>query len=231
MPKSRMAVPRVPAARIAPRGLDAVADETRAERRDQHGAHAVAPVGNLVRLRVDEQRLADIEPGQRDVFAVRFDVFGPEVARIAGLGKLRISTGDRRVGKFGIEHALHGRLQPPRHRDVVGVDAPAPFRQFAFQIEHVAGAGRRKDDPPVARLRRVRLAVLVAQADKGVFAGQDRFVGIGNAHGYWSSLAVEVVDRQFLHPGDCPGRIAPLTLSARLDPTPVPDLIPHRYLE
>ena len=36
------------------RRLDAVADKTRAERRDQHGAHAVAPVGNLVRLRVDK---------------------------------------------------------------------------------------------------------------------------------------------------------------------------------
>ena len=47
-----------------PFGLDAVADKARAERRDQHGAHAVAPAGDLVRLRVDEQRRADVEPGE-----------------------------------------------------------------------------------------------------------------------------------------------------------------------
>src|ERR1700745_4395213 len=45
-----------------PLGLNAVADEARAERWYQYSAYAVAPVGDLVRLRVDEQRLADIEP-------------------------------------------------------------------------------------------------------------------------------------------------------------------------
>jgi hypothetical protein len=44
-----------------PLGLDAVADEACAERGHQHSAYAVAPVGDLVRLRVDEQRFADIE--------------------------------------------------------------------------------------------------------------------------------------------------------------------------
>src|SRR4029077_13086658 len=72
------------------RRLDAVADETRAERGDQHGAHAVAPVGNLVRLRVDEQRLADIEPGKCDIFAMRLDVLSPEVAWITCFGELRV---------------------------------------------------------------------------------------------------------------------------------------------
>ena len=72
----------------SPLGLDAVADEARAERWDQHSAYAVAPVGNLVRLRVDEQRLADIEPGERDVFAVRLDVLSPEVAGISSFGKV-----------------------------------------------------------------------------------------------------------------------------------------------
>src|SRR5262249_16867021 len=132
--------------------LDTVADETRAERRDQHRAYAVTPVGNLVRLRVNEQRLADIEPGKRDFFAMRPDVLGPEVARISSFGELRVRTGDRCVGKFGIEHALYGRLQPPRHRDIVGVDTPAPFGQFAFQVEDVAGTSRRKDDPPITRV-------------------------------------------------------------------------------
>src|ERR1700710_406810 len=68
----------------SPLGLDPVADETRAERRDQYGANAVTPVGNLVRLRVDEQRLAEFEPGQRDFFAVRPDVLRPEIAWISG---------------------------------------------------------------------------------------------------------------------------------------------------
>src|SRR5262249_38959580 len=107
---------------------------------------------------------------------------GPEVPDISGLGKRRLRTGDCRVGKFGIEHALYRRLQPARHRDVVGVDAPAPFRQLALQIEDMAGPGRRKDNPPIARIRRVRITVLQAQADKRVLASEDRFVGIGNAH-------------------------------------------------
>src|SRR5579871_1698973 len=88
--------------------LYAIADETRAERRDQHSAHAVAPVGNLVRLRGGEERLTDLEPGQGDVFAVRPDLLSPEVARISGFGELCVRTGDRCVGKFGIEHALDG---------------------------------------------------------------------------------------------------------------------------
>src|SRR6516162_1076208 len=97
-------------------GLNSVADEARAERWYQYSAYAVAPVGDLVWLRVDEQRLADIEPSERDVFAVRLDVLSPEVAGISCLGKRRLRTGDRCVGKFGIEHALYSRLQPARHR-------------------------------------------------------------------------------------------------------------------
>src|SRR5262249_56724140 len=89
-----------------PLGLNAVADEASAERWYQYSAYAVAPIGDLVRLRVDEQRLADIEPSERDVFAVRLDVLSPEVAGISSFGKRRLRTGDRCVGKFGIEHAL-----------------------------------------------------------------------------------------------------------------------------
>src|SRR5215469_12682661 len=135
-----------------PLGLNAVADETCAERWYQYSAYAVAPVGDLVRLRVDEQRLADIEPSERDVFAVRLDVLRPKVARISSFGERRLGTGDRCVGKFGIEHALYGRLQPARHRDVVGIDAPAPFCQLALQVEDVARPGWRKDNPPIARI-------------------------------------------------------------------------------
>src|SRR6476620_3473455 len=135
-----------------PLGLNAVADEARAKRRYQYSAYAVAPVGDLVRLRVYEQRLADIEPSERDVFAVRLDVLSPEVAGISSLGKARLRTGDRCVGKFGIEHALYSRLQPARHRDVVGIDPPAPFCQLALQVEDVAGPNPRKDNPPIARI-------------------------------------------------------------------------------
>jgi len=135
-----------------PLGLNAVADEARAERWYQYSAYAVAPVGDLVRLRVDQQWLADIEPSERDVFAVRLDVLSPEVAGISGLGKRRLRTGDRCVGKFGIKHALYSRLQPARHRDVVGIDAPAPLCQLALQVEDVAGPSWRKDNPPIARI-------------------------------------------------------------------------------
>src|SRR5436190_3232793 len=50
-PMSRRAAPRARAARIAP-WPQCLADEPRAERWYQHGAYAVAPVGDLVRLRV-----------------------------------------------------------------------------------------------------------------------------------------------------------------------------------
>src|SRR6516164_5763502 len=135
-----------------PLGLNAVADEASAERWYQYSAYAVAPVGDLVRLRVDEQWLADIEPSERDVFTVRLDVLSPEVAGISSLGKRRLRTGDRCVGKFGIEHALYSRLQPARHRDVVGIDAPAPVCHLALQVEDVAGPSWRKDNPPIARI-------------------------------------------------------------------------------
>ena len=121
-----------------PLGLNAVADEARAERWYQYSAYAVAPVGDLVRLGVDEQRLADIEPSERDVFAMRLDVLSPEISRISNLGKRCLRTGGRCVGKFGIEHALYSRLQPARHRNIVGIDALAPFCQLALQVEDVA---------------------------------------------------------------------------------------------
>ena len=76
-----------------PLGLNAVADEARAERWYQYSAYAVAPVGELVRLRVDEQRLADIEPSERDVLAVRLDVLSPEVAGISSLGNVASAQG------------------------------------------------------------------------------------------------------------------------------------------
>src|SRR5581483_5667700 len=48
--------------------------------------------------------------------------------------------------------------------------------------ENVGGPGWRKDNPPIARICRVRITILQAQADERVLARKDRFVGIGNAH-------------------------------------------------
>src|SRR5262249_26345393 len=55
-----------------PLGLNAVADEARAERWYQYSTHAVAPVGDLVRLRVDQQWLVGIEHSEREVVVVRY---------------------------------------------------------------------------------------------------------------------------------------------------------------
>src|SRR5581483_2212394 len=48
--------------------------------------------------------------------------------------------------------------------------------------ENVGGPGWRKDNPPIARICRVRITILQAQADERVLARKDRLVGIGNAH-------------------------------------------------
>jgi len=99
-----------------------------------------------------KQRIADLIPGQSDFFVPRDDLFGPEITRVARFAELGFGHRDRHVGSFGIEHSLNGGLQPSRHRDVVGVDSPAPFCQLALQVEDMTGPGRRKDDPPIARI-------------------------------------------------------------------------------
>src|SRR5215510_15881303 len=49
--------------------LDAVADEARAERWHQHGTDAIGAVGLRPGLGVDQQRIAEVEPGEGKVFA------------------------------------------------------------------------------------------------------------------------------------------------------------------
>src|SRR5437868_3107737 len=73
-------------------GFDAVAREARAERRDQQGADAIFAAA-LARVRVNEQRLADLVPGQRDVLARGVDALGPEIARVALLAEGRVNNG------------------------------------------------------------------------------------------------------------------------------------------
>src|SRR5690242_20728958 len=62
--------------------LCAVHRQPRTERGDKQRAHTVGPSGVGIRLGVDQQRLADIMPCQRDLFVPRADALGPEVARV-----------------------------------------------------------------------------------------------------------------------------------------------------
>ena len=101
--------------------------------------HSAARYG--VGLRVDQQRIADVVPGERDLLAPRHDTLRPEVAGSPDLLNSASIT-ECRVQQLGIEHALHGGLQPPRHRDVIRIDAPMVVRQFALEIEHMPRAGR-----------------------------------------------------------------------------------------
>src|SRR5216683_2708069 len=75
-------------------GVDAVARQPRAECRDQEGAHAVFSAA-LARVGVDQQRVADIVPGQGDVLAGGIDPLGPEIARVAFLAERRVDDRDR----------------------------------------------------------------------------------------------------------------------------------------
>ena len=55
-------------------GLDAVHRQPRGQAGDQHRADAIGPaVGALVRIGVDQQRIADVVPGQRDRFVEGVD--------------------------------------------------------------------------------------------------------------------------------------------------------------
>src|SRR5581483_9472858 len=79
--------------------LPTVERQARAEGRDQHGAHAVAPPARAG-LGVDQQRVADVVPGEGDVLAAGGDVLGPEVARIARLAESGVRDRDRGVGEL-----------------------------------------------------------------------------------------------------------------------------------
>jgi hypothetical protein len=76
-------------------------------------------------------------------------------------------------------HALDRGLQPPRHGDVVGVNAPAVLGQLALKIENVPRTRRAGDDAPKARICRVGAAIGLAEADERIFAGQDHAIGVG----------------------------------------------------
>ena len=69
-----------------------------AERGDEERADTVGPrIGRLVGLRVDQQRLADVVPGERNLGIRGRNMFGPEIARVAGLLERRVDHGDRQI--------------------------------------------------------------------------------------------------------------------------------------
>src|SRR6478609_146511 len=164
-------------------GLVAIDGQPRAERRDEQGADAVSSrVGTLIGLGMNQQRFADVVPGERDLGIGGRNVLGPEIARVARLLEGGIGDRDCDILELGIEHALHGFLQPAGHRDVVGVDSPAALGQLALDVEHVPGPHRAVDDPPVAGVGRIGVAILGAEPDERVLARQDGAIGICNTH-------------------------------------------------
>src|SRR6185369_15747896 len=164
------------------RGLDAVARQARAKGWHEHRAHAIWAARHRLGLRVNEQRIADVVPGEGDFLAARHCPLGPEIARIAGLAEFGVGHRDRRIQQLRIEHALDCGLQPARHGDVVGPDAPALLGQLALEIEHVPRSGRREDDAPEAGVGRVVVTVGGAEPDEGVLARYDHDVGVCSAH-------------------------------------------------
>src|SRR3546814_9015953 len=65
-------------------GLLAVHRQPGAEGGDQDSADAVGTAGLRVRLRMDEERVADIVPSESNLLVERGDPFGPEMAGVAG---------------------------------------------------------------------------------------------------------------------------------------------------
>src|ERR1700733_6836676 len=77
--------------------LNAVDRQACPERRDQHRADTVLACRGWSWLRVDQQRLTDVIPGQRDLLIVRHRPLGPEIARIARLVERRVGHRNRGV--------------------------------------------------------------------------------------------------------------------------------------
>ena len=182
--------------RCSGQGLPAASTPLRVRRAPSAGISSV----QTPYLRPPSPGLVWISSGSPMSYQVRLiasscvdQVLGPEIARVALFRELGVDDRDRRVRSLRVQHALHGRLQPARHRDVVGVDAPAVLGQLALEIEHMAGSGRAGDDAPVAGVGGLRPAIGGAQADERVFAGQDHAVRV-EGHGCT------------FRRGECPGR-------------------------
>src|SRR5262249_26949688 len=73
--------------------LHAIARQPRAEGWDEHGADAVAPPGHGIGLGVDQQRIANVVPGEGKVLMPSRHPLGPKVARVAVPAELGIDHG------------------------------------------------------------------------------------------------------------------------------------------
>ena len=135
------------------------------------GLELPAEDGRVERLGGIGIRCAEVGPGERDGLRASLEAFGPGVPRVAALREHRINDGNGEVCRCRIEHALHRRLQPSGHGNIVGIDAQLTIRELALEIENVPGAPGRKGDAPEARLGRIGAAVRRAESNKRVLAG------------------------------------------------------------
>ena len=85
--------------------LPPVQSQSGAEGRDQHRAHSVGAPRDRIGLGVDQERLAEPVPCERDLLAVGLKTLGPEIARVPGPAELRVDDRDRRVAKLGVDRA------------------------------------------------------------------------------------------------------------------------------
>ena len=107
---------------------------------------------------------------------------GPEIAGIAHFAELGLCHRNCSIGRLRVEHTLDGRLEPTRHGNVVGIDAPAILRQLAVVVENVSGPGRTCDDAPKARTGGVDTAIFITQADKRILASETHMIWICSAN-------------------------------------------------
>ena len=156
--------------RLATR-LPAVDRQPRPQRWHENGAYAVASLRRVMGLGMHQQWRADVIPGERDVLWAGVEVFGPVVSRVAALREYRIHDGNGAVCRCRIEHALHRRLQPAGHGNIVGIDAQLVVSELALEVENVPGAPGRKGDAPEAGLGCIGAAVRRAEANKRILAG------------------------------------------------------------
>src|SRR5262249_14137468 len=119
--------------RVATR-LSAVHRQPRPKGWHEKGASSVASLWRFMGLGMHQQWLADVIPGEQDVIRASLEVFGPGVSCVAALREYRINDGNGEVCRRRIEHALHCRLQPSGHGNIVGIDAQLVVSELALEI-------------------------------------------------------------------------------------------------
>jgi hypothetical protein len=72
---------------------------------------------------VDQKRLTQFIPRQRDLFIARIEAFCPKITRGTGFTELRVGNRNCGVAKLGIDRAHHGGL---RWTPNVGQPEPLP---------------------------------------------------------------------------------------------------------